>query len=221
MSRVSAIIVAAGKGKRFGSPKQFSLLKGRPVLDWSLEAFGVHEEVSEIVLVLEDDSQKKLYLDRFQKISSVVSGGKRRYDSVYAGFLKARLSGDDIVLVHDGVRPLVGKDLIHDIIGAARKGGAAVPVIPIEDTVKQCNRHRIIKTVDRDKLKRAQTPQGFRFSILKQAFEKTLETDMSGTDEAYLVEKLGLEVLTVHGEPRNIKITTQEDIKIAERFIED
>ncbi len=221
MSRVSAIIVAAGKGKRFGSLKQFSLLKGRPVLDWSLEAFDVHEEVSEIILVLEDDSQGKLYLDRFQKISSVASGGKRRYDSVYAGFLKTCLSGDDIVLVHDGVRPLVGKDLIHDIIAAARKSGAAVPVIPMEDTVKQCDRHRIIKTMDRDKLKRAQTPQGFRYSILKQAFEKACETDMSGTDEAYLVEKLGLEVLTVHGEPKNIKITTQEDLKIAEGFIED
>jgi 2-C-methyl-D-erythritol 4-phosphate cytidylyltransferase len=221
MSQVSAIIVAAGEGKRFGSPKQFSLLRGRPVLEWSLEAFEAHREVSEIILVLGDDSQKERYIDRFTKISGVVPGGRKRHDSVHAGFHEVRSSGDDIVLVHDGVRPLIGKDLIHDIIRAARKNGAAVPVIPIEDTVKLCETERVIETLDRDRLKRVQTPQGFRYSILKKAFEKARETEMSGTDEAYLVEKLGLEISTVQGDPRNIKITTPEDLKIAEGFIDD
>lgn len=221
MSRVSAIVVAAGQGKRFGSQKQFALLRGKPVLDWSLEAFDTHEEISDIILVLEENSQKERYFDCFTKISSIVPGGSRRQDSVYAGFLEARLSVDDIVLVHDGVRPLIRNDLIHDVIDAARKSGAAVPVIPLEDTVKLCEEQRVVKTVDRDKLKRAQTPQGFRCSILKQAFERAEEAEMSGTDEAYLVEKLGLEIFTVEGDPRNIKITTQEDLKIAEGFIED
>jgi 2-C-methyl-D-erythritol 4-phosphate cytidylyltransferase len=221
MSRVSAIVVAAGQGKRFGSPKQFALLRGKPVVDWCLEAFDTHEEVSDIILVLEENSQKERYFDRFGKISSVVPGGRRRQDSVYAGFLETRLSEDDIVLVHDGVRPLIKKDLIHDVIDAARKGGAAVPVIPMEDTVKRCEGQRVIKTMDRDKLKRVQTPQGFRCSILKQALERAEEAEISGTDEAFLVERLGLEIFTVEGDPRNIKITTQEDLITAEGFIAD
>jgi len=221
MRRVSAIIVAAGKGKRFGSCKQFALLKGKSLLDWCLEKFEANKSVTEIVLVLRDENLRGKYLGRYHKIAAVAKGGERRQDSVLCGLRRIDPEKADIVLVHDGVRPLVGEDLINRVIAAAQEKGAAVPAIPVEETIKLIEKQQVRQTLDREKLFRIQTPQGFSYKILRHALNRAREDNFYGTDEASLVERTGKRVAVVAGDPKNIKITTREDLKIAEALIED
>ncbi len=220
MNGTSAIIVAAGAGKRFGEPKQFAYLRAKPVLEWTLERFQAHPEVEAVVLVLPDEQDLKHYRLRYAKILDIVRGGERRQDSVWQGFRLLTASAPEIVLVHDGARPLVGADLISRVIAAARADGAAVPVLPIDDTIKEVREGRVSGTVDRTLLARAQTPQGFRYDVLKKALEAARRDRFCGTDEAALVERLGLAVTAVAGDPRNIKITTPVDIPIAEALLD-
>jgi 2-C-methyl-D-erythritol 4-phosphate cytidylyltransferase len=221
MSKVTAIIVAAGEGKRFGFSKQFALLRGRSVLDRCLEIFEAHKKVTAIVLVLKDVGLKNEYLKRYRKVVAVAKGGKRRQDSVLSGFHQVDTEKAEIVLVHDGVRSLVSENLIDRIIDATRKAGAAVPAIPVEDTIKLVEGDEVSRTLDRDKLVRVQTPQGFSYKILKAALDKAKEENFYGTDEASLAERIGKRVMVVQGDHKNIKITTPEDLKIAEAFLED
>lgn len=221
MRKVSAIIVAAGKGKRFGSSKQFALLKGKSVLDWCLEKFEANKSVAEIILVLRDENLRGRYLGRYHKIVAVARGGERRQDSVLSGLRQIDPEKADIILVHDGVRPLVEQGLIDRVIAAAQEKGAAVPAIPVEETIKLIEKQEVKKTLDREKLFKIQTPQGFSYGILKHALDKAREDKFYGTDEASLVERTGKRVAIVAGEPKNIKITTREDLKIAEALIED
>jgi 2-C-methyl-D-erythritol 4-phosphate cytidylyltransferase len=221
MNKVTAIVVAAGEGQRFGAPKQFAPLREKPVLEWCLGCFDTHVQVAEIVLVLMSDIEKDEYMRRFPKIVAVVTGGKQRQDSVMAGFNQIDPRETGFVLIHDGVRPLVDHALISRVIAAARKNGAAVPVLAIEDTVKTVEGDKILRTVDREKLRRVQTPQGFSCPILKAALDRAREDGTYSTDEAALVERMGGEVVIVEGDPRNIKITTPEDIRIAEVLLED
>ncbi len=221
MTGVAAIVVAAGEGRRFGSPKQFALLGGRRVLDWSLAAFEGHPRVAEIVLVLPDEALGPRFSSAFPKIKAVVRGGARRQDSVRAGFSMLDRHRTDIVLVHDGARPLVSEALIRRIIREAAAHGAAVPALPVEDTIKEGADGRVVRTVDRAGLFRAQTPQGFAFDVLEEAFRRAAQDGFAGTDDASLVERLGRTVALVAGEPRNIKITTLEDLKWAEEFLHD
>jgi 2-C-methyl-D-erythritol 4-phosphate cytidylyltransferase len=221
MKRVSVIVVAAGEGRRFGSAKPYALLKGKPILDWSLDAFESHQDVAEVILVLRDDSRKRDYSGRYRKIVSVVRGGKKRQDSVLSGFRQIDPTKTEIVLVHDGVRPLVSSELISRIILAVQKKGAVVPAVPLKDTVKRVNGQEVEQTLEREKLFRVQTPQGFFYSVLKAAYEQADKEDFYGTDEAVLVERTGKRVYVVQGDPKNIKITTPEDIKIAEAFLGD
>lgn len=220
MSRVSALIVAAGAGKRFGRAKQFVALRGRPVLEWALEAFQNHEEIDEIVLALPDEQEGDRYRARFAKIAGVVRGGEKRQDSVRRGFRVLDAAKTGIVLVHDGARPLVDPGLISRVIAAARASGAAVPAVPLEDTIKEVREGRVAGTVDRSSLVRAQTPQGFLSSLLHQALEAAGRDGFTGTDEAVLMERLGIPVRWVEGDPRNIKITTPLDLKIAEALLD-
>lgn len=220
MRHVSAIIVAAGQGKRFGSAKQFALLRGKPLLDWSLEKFDKHPHVDEIVLVLPDEKKKAAYLGRSQKISAVVSGGPRRQDSVCRGMEVLDPERVDIVLVHDGVRPLVSQALITRVIEETRRKGAAIPAVQVEETVKEVRGGRIVRTLNRERLYRVQTPQGFLFPLLKKALELAGQEGYAGTDEATLVERAGEAVTVVPGEPWNIKITTPLDLKMAEAWLD-
>lgn len=220
MSRASAIIVAAGAGTRFGEPKQFAYLKGKPVLEWTLETFQAHPEVDSIVLVLPDDEGLKHYQMRYSKVVDCVRGGERRQDSVWQGFRLLDAAAPEVILVHDGARPLIGAELISRVIAAARADGAAVPVLAIEDTVKEVREGRVAGTVDRTVLARAQTPQGFRFEVLKKALEAARRDRFYGTDEAALAERLGIPVTAVAGDPRNVKITTQVDMNIAEALLD-
>ena len=220
MIRTSAIIVAAGAGKRFGERKQFAYLKAKPVLEWTLERFEAHPEVDALVLVLPDEQDLKHYRLRYTKIVDIVRGGEKRQDSVWQGFRLLSASAPEIVLVHDGARPLVSADLISRVVAAARASGAAVPVLAIEDTIKEVRDGRIAGTVDRTFLARAQTPQGFRYDILKKALEAARHERFWGTDEAALAERAGIPVTAVAGDPRNIKITTPIDIPIAEALLD-
>jgi 2-C-methyl-D-erythritol 4-phosphate cytidylyltransferase len=216
----AAIIVAAGSGKRFGGPKQFAYLRGKPVLEWTLERFQAHEEVGSIVLVLPDERDRKHYQLRYPKILDVVRGGEERQDSVWQGFRLLDPAATDLVLVHDGARPLVAADLVSRIIAEARAGGAAVPVLALEDTIKEVRNGLLIRTMERSDIFRAQTPQGFLYPILKKALEAARRDRFLGTDEAMLLEWAGLPVRAVPGDLRNIKITAPLDIVIAEALLD-
>lgn len=220
MSPVSAIIVAAGAGKRFGQMKQFVYLRGKPVLEWTLERFQAHEEVGTIVLVLPDERDRKHYQMRYGKILDVVRGGDERQDSVWQGFRLLEEATTELVLIHDGARPLADGALISRVIGETRTGGACVPVIPLEDTVKEVRDGRVVRTLDRTENYRVQTPQGFLYPVLKRAMDAARRDRFNGTDEAMLVERAGLPVRTVAGDAGNIKITTPLDLKIAEVLLD-
>ncbi|HYA49114.1 MAG TPA: 2-C-methyl-D-erythritol 4-phosphate cytidylyltransferase [Burkholderiales bacterium] len=219
MSLASAIIVAAGAGKRFGQKKQFVYLEGKPVLEWTLEAFEAHAEIGTIVLVLPDEEDRKHYQMRYRKIGDVVRGGEKRQDSVWQGFRLLDKARTKLVVVHDGARPLIRGELIGRVIAAARTRGAAVPVLPVVDTLKEVRAGRVAGTVDRARVCRVQTPQGFLYTVLEQALDAARRDRFYGTDEAMLVERIGLPVGTVAGDPRNIKITTPLDLKIAEALL--
>lgn len=220
MNRVSVIVVAAGEGKRFGFAKQFALIKEKSVLDWCLEKFEAHKQVTDIILVLKEKTKKERFLKRYRKIAAVARGGRKRQDSVMSGFNQINPKKTEIVLVHDGVRPLVEEDLISRVIEAVRTKGAVVPAIPVKDTIKVVEGHKVSRTLDREKLFRIQTPQGFLYSILKKALYKAKEENFYGNDEASLVERVGETVSIVQGDSKNIKITTPEDLRILEAFYE-
>jgi 2-C-methyl-D-erythritol 4-phosphate cytidylyltransferase len=220
VSGTSAIIVAAGAGKRFGAMKQFAYLRGKPVLEWTLEKFQAHPAIDAIVLVLPDERDRKHYQMRYGKICDVVRGGEERQDSVWQGFRLLDPEATELVLVHDGARPLVDPVLISRIIDEARAEGAAVPVVPLDDTVKEVRDGRVVRTVDRSDIFRVQTPQGFLYATLKKALDAARRDRFAGTDEAMLVEWAGLAVRTVPGDPRNVKITTPLDIVIAEALLD-
>ena len=216
MRRVTALIVAAGEGRRFGGPKPFALLGGRPILERCIDAFENHEGVDAIVLVLAGRDVGEGFAGRFRKVVAAVAGGPRRQASVRNGFNAVHGSGRDIVLIHDGARPLAGSALIGRVIDEASRSGAAVPVLPLEDTVKEVRDSAVVRTHDRTAIFRAQTPQGFFYEVLEEAFAAAERDAFSGTDEAMLVERTGRLVAAVAGDPRNIKITTPLDLKIAE-----
>jgi len=219
----TAIIVAAGSGSRIGSnkPKQFLEIHGKPIIIHTLERFASCKAVDEIVLVLPVDwiSGFAETANRFsiQKIDKIVAGGKTRVESVLNGL---DVVGDQtqVVAVHDGARPLVTIDEISRTIDAAENSGAACLVAPMTDTIKEVADDNIVRTVDRNRLRRALTPQVFRLDILRKAFENA-DLSESITDECYLVEKLGVQVACVNGSPLNIKVTNPEDLILAELFL--
>lgn len=219
--KVTAIILAAGRGRRFGEWKQFVPLQGKPLLGWSLRRFDNHPKIDEIVLVWREGWRNNFSLSPYSKISEVVSGGERRQDSVVAGFNLINPGSTNLVLIHDSSRPLVSDELINRVIEGTHKEGATVPVIPIQDTVKQIKDNKVILTLDREFIFRVQTPQGFKYPILKEALEKAAREKFYGTDEASLVERLGKAVKTVEGECENIKVTFPQDIKVVEALIGD
>jgi 2-C-methyl-D-erythritol 4-phosphate cytidylyltransferase len=217
----TAIIVAAGSGSRFKSdtPKQFLEINGKSVLAHTIERFESAPSVERIVLVLAPDLAASFDDSAFSKVYFVVPGGATRARSVCNGLATVRT---DIVTVHDGARPLVSVDEIERTIAKARETGAACLVAPVTDTIKSVRSGEIADTLDRDKLRRALTPQAFRTELLKKAFEdKDLNIDVNEliTDECYLVEKLGHPIAIVEGSSRNIKITHPEDLILAEALL--
>ena len=220
MGKTYVIVAAAGRSLRFGADKQSAFIKGKTVLDRVLESLQQHREVDEIILVLNKQRSGHGQYSRYPKVKKIVQGGMRRQDSVTAGFKEVGTDPENVVLIHDGARPLVKEDLVSRVIKAARDTGAVVPVLPMQDTVKTVKENAVEKTLERSRLYRCQTPQGFRYSVLRPALEKAVKDGYYGTDEASLVERTGGRVTVVPGDHTNIKITFPEDIYIAEVFIE-
>jgi 2-C-methyl-D-erythritol 4-phosphate cytidylyltransferase len=238
--KVVVIIPAAGLGTRMApasdarnkkptASKQFSEIGGTPILIHTLRKFAASPEVAEIYVALRANEmagfQTRLKADKelSGKKIELVEGGEHRQQSVAHAIDAVRAAGDDIVLVHDAVRPFVTEEIIHDVIEAAQKYGAAIAGMPAMDTIKQVERTSegavITATVPRERVVMAQTPQGFRYRVLKQAFDEATADGFLGTDEASLVERSGHEVAVVMGSPRNIKITTPADMELAEFFL--
>jgi 2-C-methyl-D-erythritol 4-phosphate cytidylyltransferase len=233
--KVFVIIPAAGLGTRMapvaGAPKQFTEIGGVPILIHTIRKFAAVPEVAEIYVALRSpDGERfrpRLEQERPARPVRLVEGGENRQQSVANALAemqeRSRPAPDDIVLVHDAVRPLVDAETIGNVIAAAAKHGAAIAGVPAVDTVKQVDRTAdgaiVITTLPRERVVMAQTPQGFRYAVVKKAFEDAQADGFTGTDEASLVERSGHEVAVVMGSARNLKITSPADLELAEFYL--
>jgi 2-C-methyl-D-erythritol 4-phosphate cytidylyltransferase len=203
-------------------PKQFQALRGKPILHYTLRTLQESGLINSLVLVVPEKEQVNACADwmgRPPVVKQVVVGGEKRQDSVYNGY-QAIPSDTDIVLVHDGVRPFLSKEMIRETIEVAGKFGAAITAIPVNDTIKRVDASgKVEGTVDRDRLWRIQTPQAFRFDLLGEAFRKAQADSFYGTDEGALIEYLGQEVRIVDGSEWNLKITRPEDLVLGESIV--
>ena len=211
------IIPAAGSGKRFGGPKQFRTLAGLPLWVHAVLPFQHSPLITGICVTVPEpdlaETKKIVHSEGLTKVMAVVAGGNERQDSVKNGL--AALPSCDVVVIHDGVRPFVTEAEIQETIRVASEVGACVVGMPTRDTTKKVDASgRVIETLDRSSLRSIQTPQAFRYSLLKKAFEAA--GSFVGTDEAMLVERLGEPVQVMMGSPQNIKITAPEDWVVAE-----
>lgn len=219
MGEVGAVIVAAGRSERMGGvDKLFAPLAGRPLLSHTLLAFEDAPYIDRVAVVASERNlaavRELVAESRFARVQAVVPGGARRQDSVRAG-LEA-LAGVELVVVHDGARPLVAAELVTRVVEAARASGAAICAIPARDTVKEVDQGEVMRTLDRGRLWLAQTPQAFRFDLLLEA-HRAFEGE--ATDDAAMVEALGHTVRVVEGDPHNVKVTTPEDLRLLESLI--
>lgn len=221
--RVAAIVVAAGEGRRFGgrSPKQWVALGGRSLAYWALSAFQQHPQIGEIVFVIDADHRARartLVKKHFPKVTAITSGGNSRAASVRRGLKKVSPRAE-IILIHDGVRPLFEDDLIDRLIGALEAYEAAVPVQLVGETLKRLSGTAVEQTVDRKGIAAAKTPQAFRAAVIRQAHALAKNERFEATDDSVLVERMGLAVGVVHTVYPNIKITLPEDLLLAEALI--
>jgi 2-C-methyl-D-erythritol 4-phosphate cytidylyltransferase len=220
-----AILVAAGRGERMGAgrPKAFLAVAGQTLLVRSARALRDAPSVGTIVAVVPADAldEARSLLDASVPGCVVVAGGGRRQDSVKAGLdaLPERFAG--VVLVHDAARPFVPAGVVEAVAAAARAHGAAIPAVPLTDTVKEVRDARVTGTLDRSRLAAAQTPQAFRRDVLVRAYERAFADAATLTDESMAVERLGLPVACVDGSARNRKLTTPDDLEWAERLVQD
>ena len=218
-----AILVAAGRGERLGAarPKAFLELGGRSLLERSAAAFEAAAGVDGVVAVVpaEQAEEARRLLAACPRLRAVVPGGERRQDSVQAGLAAAQAGPDDVVLIHDAARPFVEPALIESVAAAAREHGAALPVLALVDTVKRVRDGRVLETLDRDELFGAQTPQGFRLGLLRQALASAAARGLTLTDECLAVELAGQAVRAVPGSERNRKITTPADLEWARALL--
>lgn len=235
--KVFVIIPAAGLGTRMAAAsattqrkapsKQFLELEGEPILVHTLRKFVECADVHQIVIAMRKAEAEAFEPDlkhqKFAKPIALVEGGEHRQNSVANALASIHAADDDIVLVHDAVRPFVDGETITGVIEAVKKYGAAIAGVPAIDTIKRVERTAdgalITATIPREHIVQAQTPQGFRFSILKKAFADAAADGFLGTDEASLLERAGQAVHVVMGSQRNIKITTPSDLELAEFFV--
>ncbi|MBX7198578.1 MAG: bifunctional 2-C-methyl-D-erythritol 4-phosphate cytidylyltransferase/2-C-methyl-D-erythritol 2,4-cyclodiphosphate synthase [Rhodospirillaceae bacterium] len=217
MLETAALIVAAGRGQRFGAgspnlglPKQYLPLKGEPILRHTLRAFCTHPGISRVWAAIRRDDAGPFAAAAAGLPVAAVLGGAARQDSVRLGLEAIAASAPDLVLIHDGARPMVSAALIDRVIAGLAAAEAVVPAVPVIDTLKRVNGAQIAETVSRDNLVRVQTPQGFRFAALRAAHQKTAGENL--TDDAAVMERAGHGVICVPGEEMNIKVTTTDDL---------
>ena len=225
---IAAIIAAAGFGVRMGqkTPKPYLTLAGKPILAHTLEVFEKAKEIREVVVVVHPDELENCQENviapfGFKKVLRLVPGGKERQDSVYHALKTLQREEDlEIILVHDGVRPFITQEQISRVIQGARQHGAAILGIPAQDTLKRVDSQgRVIQTLERRDIWQIQTPQAFQAPLLWRAFVEAYSRNFYGTDEASLLEELNLPVTVIPGSPLNLKITTREDLELAEAML--
>lgn len=219
--KVVAIVPAAGSGKRLKSreKKPFISLAGKPLVTYALKALGESSLIDNIIVAVDAGSIERLkgiiFKYRLKKISNIVKGGKTRAESVRNCF-NAIDPSCDIVLIHDGARPFLNKKIIKDSVELAKKFGGCVTAVPATDTVKIADKNLFVaKTLDRKVLWLAQTPQTFRYDLLKSAL-KNIGSNSDITDDASMLERIGKKVKILKGSVKNFKITTKEDLKMSE-----
>lgn len=223
---VVVLIPAAGMGSRMGAAvnKQYLLLADRPVLAHTLALFDRHPIVDHIFIVSpqeEIDYCRTEVVERygFGKVRNLVPGGAERQDSVYNGLAACGAHDDDLIIIHDGARPFFPSERIEEVVNATSRTRACIVGVPVKDTIKEVAKGLIRSTPDRRRLWQAQTPQAFSFGLIRKAHERARQEAFRGTDDASLVERLGHPVAMVEGSYRNIKLTTPEDLILAEAFI--
>ena len=224
----TAIVLAAGQGKRMNSKvqKQFLLIKGKPVLYYSLSCFQNSREIEEIIVVTGNDSinfckQEIIEAYGFSKVKAVIAGGRERYDSVYAGLCACEDS--DYVFIHDGARPFLTEDMIRRGKEAVLASGACVIGMPSKDTIKIADENGMVaSTPSRSLVWNIQTPQIFSYTAIREAYERARQQNMADiTDDAMVMERFGnMKIKLVAGSYENIKITTPEDILVAKKILE-
>jgi 2-C-methyl-D-erythritol 4-phosphate cytidylyltransferase len=228
MDRTVAVIPAAGMGIRMGAAraKQFIELDGVPLLAWTLAPFQRSGAVDALIVVA--PAEEVEYCDReivnrfgLNKVRGVVAGGPRRQDSVRQGILASR--GEyGLVLIHDGVRPMIDEILIDRMVSQARQWGPVVSGLRAKETIKEVDEDRlVVKTYDRNQVWLIQTPQVFPYPVIWEAHERAFQEGWESTDDGALVEKMGVSVRVVEGSERNIKITTPNDLLLAHLFLKD
>ena len=223
LRRCGAVIVAAGSASRMGGiDKVMATLKGEPMIVHTVRAFQTCDAIAEIVIVTRPDLILPItrLTSGFDKVTTVVAGGSSRQESVSLG-MNALSDKCELAAIQDGARPLVTWQLIDRVVRAAHAYHAAIPVIPVKDTIKVCNSALVVSTPDRSTLRAGQTPQVFDFDLLRGALKKAAEDGAEVTDDCSAVERLGMSVKTVEGDERNLKVTTPFDLKIAEMLMEE
>ena len=227
--RSAAIVLAAGKGSRMGTAvqKQYLEIDGKPVLYYSLEVFEASEIIDEIVLVVGEGQEeycKKEIVEKFgfKKVSAIIKGGRERYESVYLGLKCMKEAGVDYVFIHDGARPFVDQEMLKRAYETVGKCAACVVGMPSKDTIKRVNAENVVvETPDRSYLWQVQTPQVFEYELIRGAYCDLMEmSEIKVTDDAMVLESMrGMPVKLVEGSYENIKITTPEDLYVAEAFL--
>lgn len=220
----SAIILGAGRGSRMKAPinKQYMKIKGKEIIRWSIEAFLNSKKTDEIIIVVangEEDEIKRLLTREEEKFIKIVVGGQRRQDSVYKGLL-AMNDNKGSVLIHDGARPLISSETIDLVWDFLKEKRAAIVGVPVKDTIKIVSEKKeVIDTPNREFLWSVQTPQGFDKDLIIRAHKNAQVNKIEVTDDSMMVELLGEKVSMIMGSYENIKITTQEDLDIAESIL--
>ncbi len=227
MSKIIGIVLAGGQGKRMNSniSKQYIIIEDKPILYYSLKTFEDEKDIDEVILVVGDGETKYCKEDivdkyNFTKVKKIVVGGKERYNSVYNGLLAIE-NDDSYVLIHDGARPLLSKDLLLRMIKSVYEYKACVAAVLVKDTIKMADDNNFVESTPlREKMWSVQTPQAFRYSLVKEAYDKLIKEEVSVTDDAMAVEAmLGYPIKLIMGDYKNIKVTTNEDLLIAKALL--
>jgi len=224
--KVVALIPAAGRGSRMGArqKKPYLSLGGKPILAYTLSEFEKCSLIDETILIVSESEIEYSRISiveafKFKKVSKIIAGGLKRQDSVWEG-LKALKNDYELVMVHDGVRPFVSQEILEKSIYETLNCEATVVAVPVKDTIKIVSEQgEVLETIDRSKVRVIQTPQTFTHDILKRAYEKAIKDGFYGTDDASLVEKLGIKIKIIPGFYENIKITTPEDLTLGEAIL--
>ena len=221
-----AVIVAAGRGKRMGKKlnKIFLPVLDKPMIYYALKTFQDCREINEIIIASQKNDFRKIKEIKekynFNKIKNIVEGGKERQDSVYSGLMSIKdAKDDDIIVVHNGSNPLVRENEITECINAARQYGAAVCCFPLKDTIKKIKNDFVEKTIDRQDIYQMQTPQAIKYGLFIEGFNNIKKNKLKVTDDVSVVESLGKKARIVPCSYENIKITTKDDLKIAEGIL--